>query len=112
MITDVEWMRHAAKFFGGFLVSWCLGSGARSPLLTPTKHASGLLAGILPRACSVSCLARCPRHPKTLPDNTPCRHHDYVLAVTTPTADAVVVNSADLVVGYIRNSDSASCRTS
>jgi hypothetical protein len=21
MVTDVEWMRHAAKFFGGFLVS-------------------------------------------------------------------------------------------
>ena len=50
--------------------------------------------------------------PKNVARQYTCAHHDRVLAVTTPTADAVVVNSADLVVGYMRNSDSASCRTS
>lgn len=48
-------MRQAVKFFGGvfgFLVpvgEWCV---FRS--VTPTEPASGLLAGVLPRGCSVS----------------------------------------------------------
>ena len=56
MVTDVEWMRHAAKFFGGFFGFLVSGSGVCSRPLTPTKHASGLLAGVPPRGCSVSCL--------------------------------------------------------
>ena len=52
MVTDVEWMRHEAKFL---VVLWFLVSGEwrAFPTATPTKHASGLLAGV--RRADVAC---------------------------------------------------------
>ena len=55
IVTDVEWMSGRR----GFSVSCFLGSGMYFRSLKPTRRASGLLAGVPPRGCSVSCLRAC-----------------------------------------------------